>query len=65
MQIKEGRYSRLEDLARQGAVEIGQHGDKVIERRRQHAEQRGEHHQHSRHHRVMANGRRTPRRMNQ
>ena len=39
MQIKEGEiFLELEDLARQGAVEIGQHGDKVIERRRQHAE---------------------------
>lgn len=33
-------------------------GDKVIERRRQHAEQRGEHHQHRRHH--QGNGERTP-----
>ncbi len=59
MQIKEGEILlELEDLARQGAVEIGQHGDKVIERRRQHAEQRGEHHQHRRHH--QGNGERTP-----
>ncbi|VGP79199.1 hypothetical protein SB00610_03861 [Klebsiella quasipneumoniae subsp. similipneumoniae] len=51
MQVEKGEILlELDDLTRQGAVEIGQHGDKVIERRRQHAKQRGEHHQHCRHH---------------
>ncbi len=49
--------TELEDLARQGAVEIEQHGDKVVERHSS-AEQRGEHHQHRRHH--QGNGERTP-----